>query len=91
MRKMEKGIIDRIEDGQYAVILIDRLQKEFVLPVAELPFGSKEGSIISIELSGSSIRVLSIEEDETIKAKVAIDERVDSLKKSSRKSRFSRN
>ena len=37
---MIKGYLDRIEDNNKAVILVEELNKEYVVPVTELPDGS---------------------------------------------------
>lgn len=85
-----KGMLDRIEDGCLAVILIEELQKEIVLPAAWLPEGSEVHSWFDIELDGHQIRSIALDA-ETAAAKedqaVALMRR---LKAKRGKSRFKR-
>src|SRR5690625_6510321 len=60
-----RGFLDRVEDGEQAVILIDDIQKALVIPMAELPKGSKEGTYFNIEEKSGQFRVLSIDKRAT--------------------------
>lgn len=54
-----KGILDRIEDGRFAVILIEEVRREMILPVECLPEGSAVHSWFDIELEGEEIKSIS--------------------------------
>lgn len=64
-----KGMLDRIEDGQNAVILLEQQDLEIVLPVAQLPEGSAIGSWFNITMEDGE--VLAILPDETTSAEKA--------------------
>lgn len=70
-----KGILDRIEDGRYAVILIEEEKREVVLPADCLPEGSEIHSWFDIELDGEEIKSIS----RNVEAEAAKEQRVDAL------------
>ncbi len=43
------GVLDRIEDNEQAVILIEDLGEELIVPRQDLPLGSKENTWFLIE------------------------------------------
>lgn len=45
---MVKAVIDRIEDGEHAVLLIGDEEEERILPIGQLPFGAKEGTWLNV-------------------------------------------
>ncbi|WP_018922941.1 DUF3006 domain-containing protein [Salsuginibacillus kocurii] len=51
-----RGVIDRIEDGRYAVILVEELQHEFVVEKEKLPAGAKEGDWLWLELEEDKVQ-----------------------------------
>lgn len=57
-----QGFLDRIEDGEQAVILIDDVQKALVIPLADLPKGSQKGTYLNIKEKGGHFKVVSIDE-----------------------------
>ncbi|WP_096436632.1 DUF3006 domain-containing protein [Alteribacter populi] len=40
---IKQAVLDRIEDGQWAVLLVEEGKKEVLLPVQKMPHNSKEG------------------------------------------------
>lgn len=56
-----KGILDRIEDGRQAVILIEEEQREIVFPADRLPPGSKVNSWFDIVLEDEEITSISLD------------------------------
>src|SRR5699024_8083941 len=63
-RKM-KGVLDRIEDNDMAVILIEEINKELIIPLHELPSGSKESTWFHIEKRDETFEVISIDSKTT--------------------------
>lgn len=49
-----KGVLDRFEQNQ-AVILIEELNKEMIIPMSELPSGSIENTWFDIEINDGAI------------------------------------
>lgn len=58
---MMKGVLDRFEDNDQAVILIEKEQKALVIPRKELPKGSKEGIWFHIKESNGAFKIISID------------------------------
>src|SRR5690625_5187042 len=54
------GVLDRIEDGHQAVILIEALEKEWIVPMHQLPPGSKVNMWFDMKLNGKKPEVLRI-------------------------------
>ncbi|MFB4168474.1 DUF3006 domain-containing protein [Virgibacillus sp. JSM 102003] len=47
------GVLDRIEDGNQAVILLEELQQELVVPMHMLPLGSRPNTWLQIKMGGT--------------------------------------
>jgi len=60
-----KGVLDRIEDNDMAVILIEEINKVLIIPLHELPSGSKENTWFHIEKKGETFEVISIDSKTT--------------------------
>lgn len=85
-----KGILDRIEDGRLAVILIEELQQEITLPIAFLPEGSRVNSWFDIELEGQEIKSIALDAEATEVKRDKASKLMKRLKMKQRKSRFKR-
>ncbi|QQK75855.1 DUF3006 domain-containing protein [Salicibibacter cibarius] len=77
----EKAVLDRIEDGKHAVLLIGDEEKEKIIPSSELPEGSKEGMWFQVDLEDSKIVKISIDQAETKKREKRISDKMAKLKK----------
>ena|SRR5690625_4617573 len=62
------GMIDRFEDGQLAVILIESKGEEIQLPKTNLPKGSQEGMWIILQQSAYGYTVISHDNEKTGRA-----------------------
>ena len=52
--KNDKAVIDRIEDGKYAVFgLGGKEEKEKIIPIEALPAGTREGSWVIMHMDGT--------------------------------------
>lgn len=85
-----KGILDRIEDGIYAVILVEDEGLELVLPANRLPEGSRIYSWFTIDAENGQLAVTLDEETSLIKSGQA-EELVGRLRMKKKGSRFKRN
>ncbi|WP_197046626.1 DUF3006 family protein [Oceanobacillus salinisoli] len=59
-----KGVIDRYENS-LAVILVEELEEEFIVPKEELPRGSTEEMWLDISVSKKEFEIISIQEETT--------------------------
>lgn len=61
--QMTNGVLDRIEDGDKAVILVEELKRELIIPVRNLPEGSSVNTWFQIGVVGEEfeiVRLLSV-------------------------------
>lgn len=90
MQQEEIGYIDRIEEGRYAVLLVEALAKEIIVDVSELPEGAKEGTYLKVTLIDGDVQRMTINQKETDKMEQEIKEKLQRIQSRSRKSRFKR-
>lgn len=85
MDRTHTGVVDRIVDGETAVILLeadgDTVAEETV-PAEELPAGAGEGSVLAIVRPEETIESMELDEGETERRREAAQERFDSLSQS---------
>jgi len=60
-----RGMIDRKEDNNLAVILIPDLDRQLIIPENELPKGSREGMWVILQQSTNGYTVLSHDDEKT--------------------------
>lgn len=60
-----KGVLDRFEDNNLAVILIEEINKELNIPANNLPSNSKEGTWFLIEERQGEYHIVSIDAEKT--------------------------
>ena len=63
--RRQKAVIDRIEDGTWAVLLIGQKQIEKLVPVGQLPEGAREGTWLQVRLIEDAVEELVVDEAET--------------------------
>ncbi|MGM8215948.1 DUF3006 domain-containing protein [Bacillaceae bacterium W0354] len=88
--KKYKAVLDRIED-QYAVILAESVNKEFLVAQSELPEGSEEGTWFIVSTENGEIIDLTIDENKTEARKNQISEKLNRLRNKKSGSKFKRN
>lgn len=87
-----KGYLDRIEDNKRAVILVEELGKEYIINVARLPDGSKEGTWFDLTIEDDQIIKLVINEEMKKEMENKINNIMDELRNKNKSgSRFKRN
>lgn len=77
---IEKAVIDRFEESQ-AVLLVGEQERKLIVSRKDLPRGAKEGSWLKIELEGERLLSAMIDEDETVRAKQRIADKLERLKR----------
>ncbi|WP_210467891.1 DUF3006 domain-containing protein [Sporosarcina sp. 6E9] len=86
---MYSAYLDRFTDNQQALILVERLQKEYHVPTSSLPTGSKEGSWLLATIQGDAVISLQLDEKKTSDMRRDTQNRLERLK-SKKSSRFKR-
>ncbi|MCT8140467.1 DUF3006 domain-containing protein [Anaerobacillus sp. CMMVII] len=85
-----KGVIDRIVDSKWAVILVGEEEVEHNVPIDKLPADSREGSIVEVELlNGTIVNVINLPNETAIQQAQITDKM--NLLKSRKRSNFKRN
>ena len=77
---LKRGVIDRIEGEETAVITIIDEDKMINLPFFLLPDGAKEGDWLDLEYLNDEIINIKINKEETDKALIRIKEKFERLK-----------
>ncbi|WP_203340571.1 DUF3006 domain-containing protein [Planococcus beijingensis] len=85
-----KGILDRIEDGRHAVILVEEEGVELVLPANRLPEGSQVNSWFTIDAENGQLAV-TLDEEASIAKTGQAEELMTRLRTKKKRSRFKRN
>lgn len=85
-----KGILDRFEDNNQAVILIEEIQKALVIPLSELPQGSKENTYFHIEEKNGDYKIISIDQETTKRQARKSEELLEKLRSKGSGSKFKR-
>ncbi len=67
-----KAVIDRIEEGARAVLLVGEEEREFVLPAGQLPQGAAAGTWLRVQRTESELTVLGLDprEDEAVRQRI---------------------
>ncbi|RNF39099.1 DUF3006 domain-containing protein [Planococcus salinus] len=86
-----KGTLDRIEDDGRAVILLEELQQEIVLPMERLPAGSDVDSWFDITLENDEVTSIVLDETTSAKKTEQANELLQKLKSKNSGSKFKRN
>ncbi|WP_026690827.1 DUF3006 domain-containing protein [Alteribacter aurantiacus] len=77
----KQAVLDRIEDGQWAVLLVGEEEREVILPVQKIPPKSKEGDWFIVTLVEDTISSVVLDEEKTKTMKTSIQSKMDLLKK----------
>jgi len=85
-----KGILDRIEDGSHAVILVEEEGIELVLPANRLPEGSQVNSWFTIDAENGQLRI-NLDENLSLAKSGQAEELLARLRTKKKGSRFKRN
>jgi hypothetical protein len=83
-----KGVLDRIEDNDMAVILIEEISRELIIPLHKLPAGSKEGIWFHIEKKKDKLEVVSIDHEATNRESAKSAALMKKLQKKKKESKF---
>ena len=85
-----KGVLDRIEDGRHAIILVESEGIELVLPAYNLPEGSQIDSWFTITEENGQL-ALTLDKETTSSKSEHAEELMTKLRAKKKSSRFKRN
>jgi ABC-type uncharacterized transport system ATPase subunit len=83
-----KGYLDRIDDNKFAVILVEGLDKEFVIPKDVLPEGSTVKSYLDLTIENDEITGVTLNEQQTRNEQQKVDELMSKLRSINKRSKF---
>jgi Protein of unknown function (DUF3006) len=87
---MYSAFLDRFTDNEKALLLVEELQKEFLVDITTLPFGSTAGSWFLVDVQGHEITSFQVDEKKSAEMKRVVNDRMQRFK-SKKISRFKRN
>ncbi|HZA24076.1 MAG TPA: DUF3006 domain-containing protein [Dehalococcoidia bacterium] len=77
----EKAVVDRIEDGQHAVLLVGGAEAERVAPLAALPDGATEGTWLLVRFEDESLTAAELDLVEEAQTRQRIQEKLQKLRR----------
>ena len=83
-----KGYLDRIEDLQFAVILVEEINKEFIFQKDELPEGTTVKSYFDLTIENDKITSIKLNEETTNAEQQKVDDMMSKLRSKSKGSKF---
>ncbi|MFB4168472.1 DUF3006 family protein [Virgibacillus sp. JSM 102003] len=83
-----KGILDRFEDSNKAVILMEETKEEVVIPVEQLPEGSSKNTYFNMKKVDDKYQIVSIDEATTQKEAETSSDLMAKLRAKSKGSKF---
>lgn len=84
-----RGVLDRIEDGGKAVIILEEERREIILPVSRLPRGSRVNSWFTIDGESGELEI-SLDEETNRNKEQQADALTRKLRAENFSSRFKR-
>lgn len=85
-----KGVLDRMENGGWAVILLEEVNREMIVPAAELPEGSRINSWFNISFDDNGIASIELDHRSTAIKEQRVGQLMRSLRSRRSGSRFKR-
>jgi predicted O-methyltransferase YrrM len=76
----EKAVVDRIVDGQHAVLLVGEDEIEHVVPVEQLPEEAAEGAWLQVAFEGDRLVEVTLDVEETERTRQRIDDKMAQLR-----------
>jgi hypothetical protein len=86
----DRAVVDRIVDGETAVLLLGPAEEEVLLPAASLPPGATEGSWVVVDREVTPPEVVEVDAALTDARAEAFDARLERLRRDRRGGRFGR-
>ncbi|WP_100398777.1 DUF3006 domain-containing protein [Bacillus sp. FJAT-44742] len=85
-----KGVLDRIVDDKYAVILAEDIGKEYVINKEELPQGSSTGDWFVLTIEKEKVTKLSLDREHAQQMSERIRNKMEKVRAKGKGSKFKR-
>jgi hypothetical protein len=83
-----KGYLDRIEENKLAIILVEELNREFVIPVEELPEGTQPQTWFDLVIIQDQIISIHMNHEKTASEQEKVSSVLSKLRSKSKGSKF---
>jgi hypothetical protein len=81
----ERAVIDRIEDGRYAVLLVGDIEREHVLPLSSFPFSVRPGLWLKVQFDNDVLVSAVADETYTKEVEERVSDKLKQLRKRGRR------
>jgi len=81
---VEKAVVERIVDGEHAVLHMGDDEVERIVPVSSLPDGAEEGTWLMVRFSDGELTEARIDTEETRSRRERISRKMDRLRRRGR-------
>jgi hypothetical protein len=81
----QRAVLDRIEDGTFAVLLVGDGEEEHIVPADQLPAGVAPGAWLRVRFEGDSLQWAEVDAAETEQARARIAEKLERLRQRGRR------
>ncbi len=78
--RRQHAVIDRIEEGKWAVILVGKKEVEKIVPVEHLPREAKAGSWLKLRLMEEGVGDIEVDKEATAAARGRVESKLDALR-----------
>ena len=79
--RRQKAVIDRVEEGAWAVLLVGQQEVEKIVHVDHLPDGARAGTWLKVRIEDDAVRDILVDAAETQVAKARVSSKLDMLRK----------
>jgi hypothetical protein len=83
-REFEQAVIDRIEDGEQAVLIAGEDERMVIVPLEQLPEGAGAGTWLQVRWAGETLLEAEIDAEQTERARARIAAKLDKLRQRGR-------
>jgi hypothetical protein len=81
----ERAVVDRIEDGDLAVVLVGDDEVEHIVPRDELPEGTEAGTVLRVSVEDGRIVNPQLDEEDTEATEKRVGDKMRKLRERGRK------
>ena len=78
--RRQKAVIDRVEEGAWAVLLVGRKEIEKIVHVDHLPVEARAGTWLKVRIEDDAVRDIMVDAEETKVAKARVNSKLEMLR-----------
>ena len=81
----ERAVVDRFEDGDFAVLLVGEDEIEVIVPRGEIPDGTVEGSVLRVTIEDGRLTSASLDSADTAETRWRVADKMRRLRQRGRR------